>query len=214
MQCSSEPISHLSPLDRRLFVEYGFGERQTPAFGCVHHTFEFQALTQPNAVAVEHLGASITYSDLDVCANRLAIQLRRKGVVPGTRVCLLMQRSIAFVVAILAVLKAGGAYVPLDGSIVTQSTLEHVLKDSDSSIVLTLEEYRHRVPRSNIALVLDDSTIDASQGHCVKPVDLSRPSDSVYIIYTSGKSLLRSLRLLFSQTNISTIRNHGSTQRS
>lgn len=181
-----QSISHLSPLDQRLFVQWGFGERQTPAFGCVHHAFEYQALTQPHAIAVEHLGASISYSELDACANHLATRLRLMGVSPGSHVCLLVQRSIVFVVGILAVLKAGGSYVPIDGSIVTQSTLEHVLRDADCSVVLALEEYSHRIPASNRTLVLDSSTLNPSADDCAKPVDLSSPNDSVYIIYTSG----------------------------
>lgn len=210
MHCSLESITHLSPLDQRLFIEYGFGERQTPAFGCVHHAFEYHAITQPDAKAVEHLGASISYSQLDSCANRLATQLRLMGIIPGVRVCLLMQRSIPFVVGILAVLKAGGAYVPLDGSIVTQSTLEHVLHDSNSSVVLTLEEFRHRVPASYMTLVLDGSTFQASEGDCAKPVDLSKPEDSVYIIYTSGTVYLHCF--LRSRTDCVTNRDDGRAQ--
>lgn len=181
-----QSISHLSPLDQQLFVQWGFGERQTPAFGCVHHAFEYQALTQPDAIAIEHLGVSISYSELDACANNLATRLRLMGISPGSRVCLLMQRGILFVVGILAVLKAGGAYVPLDGSIVTQSTLEHVLRNGDCSVVLALDEFSHRVPASSRMLVLDKSTLKPDKDDCAKPLDLSSPNDSIYIIYTSG----------------------------
>ncbi|THH19192.1 hypothetical protein EW146_g1923 [Bondarzewia mesenterica] len=180
-------ISRLSFTDQRLFVSYGVGEPHAPAFHCVHHAFEYCARTQPDAVAIEHLGDGITYSTLDRCANRLASRLRNMGVVPGSRVCLLAQRSIAMVIGILAILKAGGAYVPLDGGIVTQSTLEYVIQDSGCMIALTLDEYRHRVQGIPI-LSLDDSVVRQNEDYlqCLKPEDLSSPSDSVYVIYTSG----------------------------
>ncbi|KAI0355003.1 nonribosomal peptide synthetase 12 [Trametes cingulata] len=176
-------LHSLSSEDQQLFNRFSFGPRQKAPFGCVHHAFEHHAATQPDAVAVEHLGESITYRELDRQANILANHLRASGVRPGVRVCLLAQRSILMVVGIVAVLKAGGAYVPLDGAIVTQSTLEHVLKDSEAKVVLTMNEYVHRVSGTP-AFCLEDIGKLIQDGS--KPEDLSAPSDTVYIIYTSG----------------------------
>ncbi|KZV65298.1 nonribosomal peptide synthetase 12 [Peniophora sp. CONT] len=186
MDASSPALSHLSPRDRELFVEYGRGKPITVPFSCVHHAFEHHAALQPDAVAVEHLGESITYAQLDRSANALASRLQAAGVVRGSRVCLLVQRSIAMVVGIVAVLKAGGAYVPLDGSIVTDSTLQHVLTDSGALIVLTLEEFRHRLAPGTSLLCIDDCIIREAQKETRRVVASSEASDSVYIIYTSG----------------------------
>lgn len=174
----------LSAEDASLFLRFGFGQRQTPRFCCVHHAFEHHVSKNPNAIAVEHLEDTITYQELDDRANALASHLRAMGIRPGARVCLLVQRSISMVVGIMATLKAGAAYVPLDGGIVTQSTLEFVLKDSQASVVLALPEFVHRVsgvPVINLeeALSIPHEVPDALE-------DLSSPEDSVYIIYTSG----------------------------
>ncbi|TFY80212.1 hypothetical protein EWM64_g3797 [Hericium alpestre] len=185
MASSIPAINHLPPVDRRLFVEFGFGTRQAPDFQCVHHAIEHQARSHPDSVAVEHLGSSITYRELEQSAKCLASQLRAMGVKPGVRVCLLVQRSIAMVIGIVAVLKAGGAYVPLDGSIATQSTLEHVIKDAGCLLVLALNEFRHRV-RGIPCVGLDDYLVQDDKKTCENPEDLSAPSDSAYIIYTSG----------------------------
>ncbi|KAI0070625.1 nonribosomal peptide synthetase 12 [Panus rudis PR-1116 ss-1] len=185
MQSETSRVDGLSPEDASLFFRFGFGTKQTPPFSCVHHAFEHHASAQPFAIAVEHCGSSITYSELDRMANGLAQRLRVMGVRAGTRVCLLVQRSIAMVVGILAILKAGAAYVPLDGGIVTQSTLEHVLHDSQSILALCLREY---VPRVSAvpALCLEEEIDSLSSSQYAKPEDLSSPSDSAYIIYTSG----------------------------
>ncbi|KAI0755006.1 nonribosomal peptide synthetase 12 [Daedaleopsis nitida] len=177
-------LLHSLPLeDQHRFVRYSYGARLPAPFSCVHHAFEHHAAIQPNAVAVEHLGDSITYAQLDRQANILANHLRAYGVGPGVRVCLLVQRSILMVVGIVAVLKAGGAYVPLDGAIVTQSTLDHVLNDSGARLVLTLKEYLHRV-NSTPAFCLED--VAELPQVVSKPEDLNAPTDSIYIIYTSG----------------------------
>ena len=181
----------LTPEDQRLFDRFSYGACERAPFDCVHHAFEHHAGAQPNAVAVEHLGDSITYGELDRQANILANHLRGMGVCPGVRVCLLIQRSVLMVVGIVAVLKAGGAYAPLDGSIVTQSTLEYVLEDSQAKLVLTLKDYVHRV--SGIpALCLED--ISELPQDATKPKDLSAPTDSIYIIYTSGASSISRVR--------------------
>lgn len=184
----------LSPADVLLFQRYGFGVARKPAFSCVHHAFEHHARVQPNAIAVEHCGSSITYRELDRKANGLATRLRALGVHPGTRVCLLVQRSISMVVGILGILKAGAAYVPLDGSIVTQSTLEHVLHDSQAVLVLALKEFVHRVSDSPV-VCLEDTIDSLSLEECSKPMDMSSPDDGVYIIYTSGMSNILSLSI-------------------
>ena len=175
----------LSLEDQQRFDRFSYGPRVPAPFSCVHHAFEYHAATQPNATAVEHLGDSITYAELDRQANILANYLRTSGVRPGVRICLLVQRSILMVVGIVAVLKAGGAYVPLDGTIVTQSTLEHVLNDSEAKLVLTLQDYVHRV--SNTPTFCLENIAELPQV-VSKPEDLSASTDSVYIIYTSGKS--------------------------
>ena len=180
-------LQHLSSHDASLFAQFGLGKQEVAPFQCVHHAFEYQASQRPEAIAIEHLDDSITYAELDRKANGLAHQLRAQGIRPGSRVCLLVQRSISMVIGIMAVLKTGAAYVPLDGSIVTQSTLDFVLVNSKAAIVLALPEYINRV--SNCQVLNLQEAIALIDGPQKKPEDLSSPDDSVYIIYTSGTSV-------------------------
>ena len=191
-QLSQSPLASLSESDRHLFFQYGFGVSQKPAFGCVHHAFEHHVALSPSATAVEHLGSSISYAELDRQANGLAHYLRTLGVRPGVHVCLLIQRSIPMTVAIMAILKAGGSYVPLDGDLVTQSTLEFVLQDSSSPIVLAMEQFIPRVQHlARLQVISLERAIleHFSLSHQAKPSDMSSPNDSVYVIYTSGEQI-------------------------
>src|SRR5581483_10637379 len=92
--------------------------RRAPAASCVdlcvHELFAAQAAAAPGRVAVTGPDAELTYGELDERAERLAARLTRSGVERDTAVGVLLERSVDFVVTMLAILKAGGCYVPLD----------------------------------------------------------------------------------------------------
>jgi amino acid adenylation domain-containing protein len=73
-----------------------------------------QTQSKPEATAVVSGTVRLSYSDLDVAANRLARTLRAAGCCPGDRVCFLAPKSLAPLVWMLGILKAGAMYVPLD----------------------------------------------------------------------------------------------------
>ncbi len=65
-------------------------------------------------VAVACGGVVVTYAELDVLSDRLAVWLRGLGVGPEVCVGLCVEPGVDLVVGIVGILKAGGAYVPLD----------------------------------------------------------------------------------------------------
>src|SRR5262245_4746496 len=76
--------------------------------------FARQLAEQPDAVAVEHKRATLTYGELERRANQLAHCLQKRGVGPDAIVALSLDRNIDLAVSVLAVLKAGGACLPVD----------------------------------------------------------------------------------------------------
>src|SRR5262249_19684033 len=112
-------------------------ERQS----CIHEVFESQALKTPNAVAVSHAAANLSYRELNEKANRLARSLRKVGVGVETPVALYLERSLETVVSILAVLKAGGMYVPIDLAY-PEERVSFMLADSQAPVLLTQEHLR------------------------------------------------------------------------
>ena len=104
-----------------------------------------QAERTPEAVALTCAAESLTYSELNARANRLARRLRAMGVGPEVLVGLCVGRSADMVVGLLAVLKAGGAYVPLDPAYPAER-LAFMLDDARASVLLTEEKLRGDLP--------------------------------------------------------------------
>src|SRR5262249_4249058 len=80
--------------------------------GTVPQLIAAQATIWPDAIAAVHGKAMLTYKELDQRADRLARFLQSAGVGPDVVVGIYLNRSLATLVAALAVMKAGGAYLP------------------------------------------------------------------------------------------------------
>ncbi len=156
----------------------------------VHGSVERQALATPDAVAVACGGQSLTYRALDAQANRLACELVRRGVQPGTFVGVCMDRSVELVVGLLAILKAGGAYVPLDPEYPVER-LRYMLGDVAAPVVLG--QARHQPLLDNLrahALYLDDGWHERlpQPPAADAPAPACRGDDIAYVIFTSGST--------------------------
>src|ERR1041385_1363328 len=147
-----------------------------------------QAERTPEATAVSSSAGSLTYQQLNQRAAKLASRLRSLGVGPDVLVAICLPRSIAMVVAALAVLKAGGAYLPIDPADPPQR-IRFLLADAIVRVLLaakgaaTSEEglVEH-------VIVLNELGCDvaASPYPTVKSKPASR--DLAYVIYTSGST--------------------------
>jgi long-chain acyl-CoA synthetase len=71
----------------------------------------------PDRPALSDPDEALTYGELAARAALVAQALRREGLVPGDRVCLVLPNGVEFVVAHFGVLGAGGVSVPCDHAI-------------------------------------------------------------------------------------------------
>jgi len=144
-------------------------------------------LRQPDAVAVGFAERHLTYRELDREAAALAARLIEAGVRPGTLVALCFERSLAMIVAMLAVLKAGGAYLPLDPAYPAER-LAFILDDAKPLLVLTEPALRARVPERGVRIVADLSDIEDAGSAAQLQTPARSPDDPAYVIYTSGST--------------------------
>jgi arthrofactin-type cyclic lipopeptide synthetase C len=173
---------------RQLLVEWNATSAAHQSEVCVHALFEEQARRSPDAIAVVHEDATLSYSELNRRANRLAHHLRGLGVQPDARVAVCVERSLDMVVGLLAVLKAGGAYVPLDPSY-PEERLARMLDDCAPTVVLTDGLAALRTS----AAVVD---LHTSAARWARQPDTDpdpalaglTPAHLAYVIYTSGST--------------------------
>ena len=149
--------------------------------------FARQAAATPDSLAVLHRGRELSYSEIDLRANRLAHYLRTLGVGAETLVGVCLERSPDVVVVLLAILKAGGAYVPLDPGYPEQR-LEFMLRDSAAPVLVTRASLASRLAYGGRVLDLDAEAdaIAAQPGDT--PATLGDADNLAYVIYTSGST--------------------------
>ncbi|NGY63159.1 amino acid adenylation domain-containing protein [Lentzea sp. NEAU-D13] len=131
------------------------------------------AARTPDAPAVlDDTGTALDYATLDARATAAAALLQRNGVQPGDHVVVLLERTVAAVVAALACWQAGAVFVPLDPS-------------------GPAERHADVVDRVRPALTIgvDLSAAELLAAEPASPVTVLRGADSVaYLMFTSGST--------------------------
>ncbi len=186
-RCVVSAIALPGEAERQLVLaDFNATRRAYPQGETIHALFEAQVARTPNAVAVVHGDASLSYRELNARANRLAHCLRKQGVGPDVRVAICVERGTDMVVGLLAILKAGGAYVPLDPAYPEQR-LKYMLADSAPAAVLAQAATRRLLAGISVPVIsLDGDWQDecATNPH----VPALRPSHLAYVIHTSGST--------------------------
>ncbi|QTL38237.1 amino acid adenylation domain-containing protein [Xenorhabdus budapestensis] len=182
-------IDILTPAERQLLLEtWNATETPYPDALCIHQLFEQQAEKNPEAMALEYQGQTLSYAELNARANRLAHQLIEQGIEPDQRVVICVARSPAMVVSLLAVLKAGGAYVPLDITYPPER-LAYILSDSAPSVVVADRAGQSTLSDEMLAgLTVLDPTMPLDQPDSNPQVSTLTPQHLAYVIYTSGST--------------------------
>ena len=181
----------LGSIDPVTAVDVGLAEScnrhatSTVPLPLVHEAISTHAKRHPERTALTIGGQALSFGALDTRANRLAHHLIVRGLMPEQRVGVVVERTEATMVALLAVLKAGGAYVPLDPELPPERRA-FVMRDAGISFLLTgqlgVEEDLGRVKSVNLSTF----DFDAGPDHAPQP-DL-HPENLAYLIYTSGST--------------------------
>jgi long-chain acyl-CoA synthetase len=93
----------------------------------------------PGRYAVLSDQGSITYAELDAVSDRVAANLLRYGIGPGSAVGLQLPNIPQFLMAYFGILKAGGVVVPMN-VLLKAPEIAYYLGDSDATAVITAAE--------------------------------------------------------------------------
>ncbi|MCA8172664.1 amino acid adenylation domain-containing protein, partial [Burkholderia gladioli] len=165
-----------------------------PRHRCVHELVEAQAGQMPETIAVVAGDEQLSYGELNARANRLARYLVKLGVGPDISVAVCVERSVAMVVALLAVFKAGGAYLSIDPAY-SSARLAHILDDAAPPVMLVDTVGREALGEARLAkhVMVDLSAVlapwDELASDNLPPRSLGLDSSHLaYVIYTSGST--------------------------
>ncbi|WP_046727043.1 non-ribosomal peptide synthetase [Streptomyces humi] len=159
---------------------------RTPEGRSLHRLFEAAADTHPTRTALTFGTRSLDYTELDRRANRLAHALIARGVRPGDRVGLLLDRTDEIPVSVLGVLKTGAAYVPVD---LTAPADRAAMVFGDTGVRVVVTDRPDRVPDGpweRFEPALQQAELAALPA--TRPAVAVRSSDTAYIIFTSGST--------------------------
>jgi amino acid adenylation domain-containing protein len=141
------------------------------------------ALVQP----ASERAITVSYRELDEWSNGIARELRARGVRPGDRVALVMNRCPGLVASMLGVLKAGAAYVPLDPSY-PRARLDFVLSDSAAAACITGGNVPLREEAAVPTIVCDDIARLSDAPVEATSVPAMQADAPAYVMYTSGST--------------------------
>ena len=96
----------------------------------------------PERIAIESMGYTISYRQLDVLSKDFAAYLQTLGLDTGARIAIMFPNVPQYLIAMLGTLRAGFVVVNIN-PLYTARELEHQLQDSGASILVMLENFAH-----------------------------------------------------------------------
>lgn len=167
----------------------GYGDISPQAVSplCLHQLFEQQANLTPEAMAVSAGKESLTYSELNRRANRIAHRLIQEGIGPEKLVGIYLERNAYLLAALLGVLKAGGAYVPLDRAYPVER-VRMIVENSDLQVVLVNLGFSAAFNTNIRLLPLEQISEEQIEAHEQPPSVEIAGSNLAYVIHTSGST--------------------------
>ncbi|WP_296859584.1 non-ribosomal peptide synthetase [uncultured Methanobrevibacter sp.] len=143
----------------------------------IHKRFESQVKETPNNTALTACNETLTYSELNKKANRIANALIEKGVKPKSNVLVMLPRDSRLILAIMGILKAGCAYIPIDLEY-PQERIDYIYENSQADYIISDETSGNSI---DIADLLNNENESNPKVNLL-------PTDTAYMIYTSGST--------------------------
>ncbi|WP_178118564.1 amino acid adenylation domain-containing protein [Pseudomonas sp. SZ57] len=161
---------------------------QTQDFACpVFLSLWQQGLRAGHGKTALRVGQQVlSFDELETRSNQFARYLHAQDIKPGMTVALCLDRSVEWVVSLLAVLKLGAVYLPLD-SAQPAERLQQLVRDS-GAVLLVHARDDDKAARLGVCPVL---AFDAALWAAVDSQALDvrvLPGQAAYIIYTSGST--------------------------
>ena len=153
--------------------------------------FEQQVLRHGDRLAVQGPHSSLTYTELNAAANRLAHAILARRGTAAEPIALLFEQDTPLIVAIIAVIKAGKFYVPLDQHYPRQRTVA-IIEASGAGLLITSAGLYSlaaelQADRGDALDLLNAESLDPTLS--TDNPGLAIPTDAYsYLLFTSGST--------------------------
>ncbi len=179
------PLPRPLPQEAAQLEEWEYGpsiERPPLRF---HELFEQRLDRRGDHAAVLTQTSQRTYAEIERDANILASALIQNGVVRGSVVGVLTERSAALPATVLGIWKAGATYLPLSADL-PPDRLAFMAKDAGLTQLIALDGLAVPTELADTAFhILRPETLDGADS---RPHVAGSPDDIAYILYTSGST--------------------------
>jgi amino acid adenylation domain-containing protein len=195
MQCAvaspDTPVAKLSLLGEaersRILIDWNESPVAKAPLRPIHNVVEDIVERYPDTIAVRTSSASLTYSELNRRANRVADALLERGVPADSLVALCAARGAHAVVGALGIMKAGAGFLPVDPTY-PADRIAFMLEDAGPAMVVAEQEFASTNGFDAGSFVDLDEVANEMGGAIPNPDrDVSNQS-LAYAIYTSGST--------------------------
>ncbi|NIM16717.1 MAG: amino acid adenylation domain-containing protein [Candidatus Aminicenantes bacterium] len=170
---------------KQVLYDFNRYKRDYPVEQTVHELFEQQVEKTPHRAALAAGDTHLTYLELNNRTNRLAGELRNRGVKPDGIIAIMVDFSLEMLIGIISILKSGGAYLPIEPGY-PDERIKYMLEDSSVNILLTQECCARRI--EDVAEVIDLERSYFYSGNQDNLAKVNTPGNFSYVLYTSGST--------------------------
>jgi long-chain acyl-CoA synthetase len=112
------------------------------AYPSIVELIEESFKSYPNRIAIESMGSTFSYRELDTLSKDFAAYLQTLRLNAGARIAIMFPNVPQYLIAMLGTLRAGFTVVNIN-PLYTARELEHQLQDSGASVLVMLENFAH-----------------------------------------------------------------------
>jgi long-chain acyl-CoA synthetase len=112
------------------------------AYPSIVELIEESFKSYPNRIAIESMGSTFSYRELDTLSKDFAAYLQTLRLNAGARIAIMFPNVPQYLIAMLGTLRAGFTVVNIN-PLYTARDLEHQLQDSGASVLVMLENFAH-----------------------------------------------------------------------
>lgn len=148
----------------------------------LHHGLLTGIVEYPDRIMVAESTRKVTYREMGTMVKKVVTGLKHTGIGHGSKVGIMMNKSLEQIAAVLGVLFVNAVYVPIDLE-QGNERIQKILESAKIELIITDETIEKKICKSNCVkfsrlLEENESALELS----------GKPDDTAYIIFTSGST--------------------------